>query len=83
MEKLERQGRARRLARRMLCWVGKEMKGRDEGKRPPLSTSCGCDFYCSQKLGELVKNGNCSYPVGEEGGTTRRGELLPLTSTTT
>ena len=27
---------------------------------------------CFQKLDELVKNGNCSYPVGEEGGTARR-----------
>ena len=28
--------------------------------------------HCSQKLDELVKNGNCSYPVGKEGGTARR-----------
>ena len=36
--------------------------------RPPI-----CGHHRSQKLDELVKNGNCSYPVGGEGGTARRG----------
>ena len=38
-------------------------------KTTPLPTGCR---YCFQKLDELEKNGNCSYPVGEEGGTARR-----------
>ena len=35
-----------------------KMEGRNEGKHP-FHFSIG---YCSQKLDELVKNGNCSYP---------------------
>ena len=44
------------------------MKGRDEGKRPFHYSI----VRCSQKLDELVKNGNCSYPVGGENDTARR-----------
>ena len=43
------------------------MKGRD-GDNYPLHLF----IRCSQKLGRLEKNGNCSYPVGEGGGTARR-----------
>ena len=32
-------------------------------KTTHLPTGCR---YCFQKLDELVKNGNCSYPVGEK-----------------
>lgn len=42
------------------------MKGKDEDKH-------SCCRRCSQKLGELEKNGNCSSPVGGEGSTAWRG----------
>ena len=38
------------------------IKGRDEDNTSP-SIRCR---HRSQRLEELVKNGNCSYPVGEE-----------------
>lgn len=39
-----------------------------------------CDSCRSQKQDELVKNGNCSSPVGGEGDVAGRGKLLPLTT---
>ena len=45
------------------------MKGRDEGNTRLLIIR----YRCFQKLDELEKNGNCSYPVGGEGGTARCG----------
>ena len=42
------------------------MKKRDEDR-------CSSIIRCSQKLDELVKNGNCSSPHRGEGGTARRG----------
>ena len=52
------------------------MKGGEEGNILSLPTSGGCR---SQKLDELVKNGNCSSPVGGEGGVAQRDRPFPLT----
>ena len=50
------------------------LKKRDEGKHP-FHFSIG---YCFQKLDELVKNGNYSYPIGEGDDTAWRGRLPRL-----
>ena len=71
-DELGRQRQAQMLAHRVLCWVGKEMKGRNEDKRPIyLSTSC-----CFQKLGEMEKNGNYSPTKEKENETMQRDKLL-------
>lgn len=54
------------------------MKERDEDNTH-LSISCR-RYRCSQKLGELEKNGNCSSPVGEEDGTARRDIMRQVVS---
>ena len=70
-DELGRQRQAQMLAHRILCWVGKKMKRRDEDKRPIyLSTSC-----CFQKLDEMEKNGNYSPTKEEENDMARRDKL--------
>ena len=44
---------------------------RDEKEEMKVTRAC-CRRR-SQKLDEMEKNGNCSHPVGEEGGTAWRG----------
>ena len=56
-----------------------KMKEKDESNIHLFVIRCGYS-YRSQKLDELVKNGNCSSPVRGEGGA--RGGPFPLTSTT-
>ena len=63
------------------CFAKSAKRRKEEMKGSTHLPAIRCDFCRSQKPDELVKNGNCSYPVGEK--VAERGELLPLARTAT
>ena len=59
----EQAGAGARAGPRGALLSQQEDERKDEGKHTLPTIRC---HYCSQKLDELEKNGNCSYPVGEK-----------------